>query len=147
MTAILSGKDVAAVLQHEYAAAVIETGTEHILVAPESFRDVARYIKYDAELQLEFLVGETAVDYYDYFEVVCHLLSMKKKQTFTLKTRIYDRENPSLPSLYPVWQGADFQEREIYDLMGISFEGHPDLRRIFLWEGFPGHPLRKDFIG
>ena len=74
-------------------------------------------------------------------------MTLKKNQSFTLKARVYDRENPSLPSLYPIWQGADFQEREIYDLMGISFEGHPDLRRIFLWEGFPGYPLRKDFMG
>ena len=147
MTAILTGKQVATALDKDFTAAVTETGADYIVVAPESFRDVAQYIKDDAELELEFLVGETAVDYYDYFEVVCHLLSIKKKHSFTLKTRVYDRENPSLPSLYPVWQGADFQEREIYDLMGISFEGHPDLRRIFLWEGFPGYPLRKDFKG
>jgi len=146
MTAILSGKDVAAALNSELAGAVTETGADCIVVAPEYFRDVARYIKDDANLGLEFLVGETAVDYYDYFEIVCHLLSMKKHHSFTLKTRVYNRENPSLPSLYPVWQGADFQEREIYDLFGISFEGHPDLRRIFLWEGFPGYPLRKDFM-
>jgi len=147
MTRVLSGKDVAAVLKKDFGGAIEETGSDYLRVSPESFRDAARQIKDDAGLQLEFLVGETAVDYYDYFEVVCHLLSLKKNQSFTLKTRVYDRENPSLPSLFPVWQGADFQEREIYDLFGISFEGHPDLRRIFLWEGFPGYPLRKDFIG
>lgn len=147
MTTILSGKEVAAALKKEFPAAITETGADYVVVTPESFREVAQYVKDDAVLALEFLVGETAVDYYDYFEVVCHLLSMKKKHSFTLKTRLVDRENPSLPSLYPVFQGADFQEREIYDLMGISFEGHPDLRRIVLWEGFPGHPLRKDFMG
>jgi NADH-quinone oxidoreductase subunit C len=63
-----------------------------------------------------------------------------------VKVQCYDRENPSLPSVVGLWQGADFQEREIYDLFGIRFEGHPNLKRIFLWEGFEGHPLRKDFI-
>ena len=51
-----------------------------------------------------------------------------------------------MPSVIGLWQGADFQEREIYDLMGIKFEGHPNMKRIFLWEGFPGYPLRKDFL-
>ena len=63
--------------------------------------------------------------------------------SLVLKVRIDERENPSLPSVANLWQGADFQEREIYDLFGIRFEGHPNLKRIFLWEGFPGHPLLK----
>ncbi|GAH82618.1 unnamed protein product [marine sediment metagenome] len=63
-----------------------------------------------------------------------------------LKVRCYDRENPTLPSVVGIWRGADFQEREIFDLFGIGFEGHPNLRRIVLWEGFEGHPLRKDFL-
>jgi NADH-quinone oxidoreductase subunit C len=64
-----------------------------------------------------------------------------------LKTRVLDHEAPEAPSVTPVWYGAHPQEREIYDLMGIRFSGHPFLKRIFLWEGFPGHPLRKDFLG
>jgi NADH-quinone oxidoreductase subunit C len=63
-----------------------------------------------------------------------------------LKARCYDRENPVLPSVVGLWRTADFQEREIYDLLGISFTGHPNLKRIALWEGFEGHPLRKDFL-
>ncbi|MEE9399093.1 MAG: NADH-quinone oxidoreductase subunit C, partial [Dehalococcoidales bacterium] len=62
------------------------------------------------------------------------------------KIRCYQRNNPVLPSLVGLWQGADFQEREIYDLMGIKFDGHPNMKRIVLWEGFEGHPLRKDYL-
>ncbi len=146
MITALTGKDVAARLQQEFPDAVVETGEECVVVDAARFRDVAAYLKGAPDLKLDFLCNETAVDYYDYFEVVCCLLSMATKRSFMLKTRVYDRENPVLPSLYPVWQGADFQEREIYDLFGINFEGHPDLRRIFLWEGFPGYPLRKDYL-
>jgi NADH:ubiquinone oxidoreductase subunit C len=63
-----------------------------------------------------------------------------------LKTRCNDREQPVVPSVISVWQGADFQEREIYDLLGIRFAGHPNMKRIFLWEGFKGHPLRRDYL-
>jgi NADH:ubiquinone oxidoreductase subunit C len=57
-----------------------------------------------------------------------------------------DHESPEVPSVVSVWLGAHLQEREAYDLLGIRFAGHPDMKRIFLWEGFPGHPLRKDFL-
>ena len=61
--------------------------------------------------------------------------------------RLYGREEPELPSVISVWRGADLQEREVWDLMGIRFEGHPNMKRIMLWERFPGHPHRKDFLG
>ena len=86
------------------------------------------------------------MDYYDYFEVVYQLTSMKHNHSLVLKTRCYDRINPVVPSVVRLWRGADFQEREVYDLMGISFEGHPNLKRIALWQGFEGHPLRKDYL-
>jgi NADH:ubiquinone oxidoreductase subunit C len=71
--------------------------------------------------------------------------SLEFNRSITLKARCYTRDNPSVPSLTGLYQGADIQEREIYDLMGIAFQGHPNLKRILLWEGFDGHPLRKDF--
>jgi NADH-quinone oxidoreductase subunit C len=86
------------------------------------------------------------VDYYDHFEVVYLLISIQHNHSLMLKTRCYGRDNPSLPSVVSLWNGAIFQEREIYDLMGITFEGHPDMKRIFLWQGFQGHPLRKDYL-
>ena len=74
------------------------------------------------------------------------MTSTMHNHSIVLKTRCHDRENPSVPSVISLWQGADLQEREIYDLMGIRFEGHPNLKRLFLWDGFQGHPLRKDYL-
>ena len=78
--------------------------------------------------------------------MVYHLTSISHNQSLVIKTRIFDREDPVVPSVISLWRGADYQEREVWDLMGIRFTGHPNPKRIMLWEGFPGHPLRKDFI-
>ena len=78
------------------------------------------------------------------FEVIYHVYSFKTHEHLRFKTRVSE-EKASLPSLTPVWHAADWQEREVFDMMGITFEGHPDLRRILMWEGYPYFPLRKDF--
>ena len=88
----------------------------------------------------------TAVDYMDYFEVVYNLISIKNNHSVVLKTKCYGRENLNVPSVVGLWRTADYQERETFDLFGISFEGHPNLKRLFLWEGFEGHPLRRDYL-
>ena len=91
--------------------------------------------------------GSSAVDYIDHFEVVYHLTSLPKNASAVVKTRVgLGRTDASVPSVVPIWRGADYQEREVWDLMGIRFEGHPNHKRIMLWEGFPGHPLRKDYV-
>ncbi|MHB1793796.1 MAG: NADH-quinone oxidoreductase subunit C [Acidobacteriaceae bacterium] len=83
-----------------------------------------------------------------YLEVVYHLYSMEKKQgPVILRMRTENRaEGVHLPSLTHVWRSADFQEREIFDLYGVVFDGHPDLRRILMWDGFQDHPMRKDYV-
>ena len=88
----------------------------------------------------------TAVDYVEYFEVVYHITSTIHKHSAVLKAKVYGRDAPSVPSVISVWRGADLQEREIWDLMGVAFEGHPNLKRILLWEGYPGHPLQRDYL-
>jgi NADH-quinone oxidoreductase subunit C len=108
---------------------------------------VARALRDDPELRMQMLTSLTAVDYLTHFEIVYHCVSLAKNHLGVLKVRIADREDAVVPSVTDVWWGAHLQEREAYDLMGIRFEGHPDMRRIFLWEGFAGHPLRKDFMG
>jgi NADH-quinone oxidoreductase subunit C len=83
-----------------------------------------------------------------YLEVVYHLYSVSKKQGPVI-VRLHTanrKEGVTLPSLTPVWRSAEFQEREAFDLFGIVFEGHPDLRRILMWEGFTDHPMRKDYV-
>ena len=83
-----------------------------------------------------------------YLEAVYHLYSMEKKHgPLVLRQRTEDRAGGvTVPSLTPVWRSAEFQEREIFDLYGIIFEGHPDLRRILMWDGYEDHPMRKDYV-
>ncbi len=83
-----------------------------------------------------------------YLEVIYHLYSMSRKQgPVIIRLRTGNRtDNVTLPSLTPVWRACDFQEREVYDLFGIVFAGHPDLRRILMWDGFKDHPMRKDYV-
>jgi len=93
----------------------------------------------------DYLSAVTGVDYPDRFEVIYHLYSMKEEKGPLILKVSTSKEEPEVPSVTPLWPGANFQEREVYDLMGIRFSGHPDLKRILLWEGYEGHPLRKDF--
>jgi NADH-quinone oxidoreductase subunit C len=114
-------------------------------ITPATLPEVARFVHDDPELDGRFLASLTGVDRYDEFEVVYHVASMSHNHTFVLKVRA-DHEQPEVPSVASVWLGAHLQEREAFDLLGIAFTGHPDLKRLFLWEGFPGYPLRKDFM-
>ena len=118
-----------------------------ITIRRESLVDVMRTLRDQFEYQQ--LMEIAGVDYpsrQERFEVVYHLTSLNKQHTAILKTRLDGREELTLPSVYHLWRGADYQEREIWDLMGISFSGHPNMKRIMLWEGFEGHPLRKDYL-
>ncbi len=145
MTVALLAKDVIAKLAEKFPGSLSEAGKDSVLVNAASLLEVAAYLKNTPGFDFDYLNFVTAVDYYSYFEVVYHLTSLKHNHSIFLKVRCYDRASPSVPSVVSLWQGADFQEREIFDLFGIKFEGHPNLKRIFLWEGFPGYPLRKDF--
>ena len=146
MTVALSGKEIASKIEEKSPGSVVESSLNNLVVKSDSLIDVARFLK-DAEgLDFDFLNFITAIDFFDHFEVVYMLSSLKNNHSLMVKVRCYDRDNPSLPSVVGIWQGADFQEREIYDLFGIRFEGHPNLKRIVLWEGFKGHPLSKDYM-
>ncbi|HSM55137.1 MAG TPA: NADH-quinone oxidoreductase subunit C [Candidatus Sulfomarinibacteraceae bacterium] len=115
------------------------------VVPAEKLREVAAYVR--DELGFDYLSSVTGVDLIDddKMEVVYHTYSIDKGGgALELKVQV-DREDPVVPSLTPMWPGADFQEREIWDLFGIRFEDHPNLRRILLWDGFDGHPMRKDW--
>ena len=146
MTVALSGKEIATQIEEKFPESVVESSEKAVVVKSDSLLDVAAFLKDTPDLDFDYLNYITAVDYYDHFEVVYMLSSLEHNHCLVIKARCYDRESPALPSVVHLWQGADFQEREIYDLMGIKFEGHPNMKRIFLWEGFAGHPLRKDFM-
>lgn len=99
------------------------------------------------QLGFDYLVDLSAVDHYGEdprFSIVYELYSFKHRSHLRLKTRVSE-ESPELPTVTPVWRTADWHERESYDMFGIRFRGHPDLRRILMWEGYPYFPLRKDF--
>ena len=145
MTRAVQGEELAGYVRQRFPDAGTQWEGESLWVDPSDLREVAQFLKEDPGLAFNFLNAVSAVDYVYYFELVYHLTSFEYNHSAVVKTRLYSRETPTAPSVVGVWPGADFQEREIYDLMGVSFQGHPNLKRIMLWEGFPGHPLRKDF--
>lgn len=117
--------------------------TEDAVVVAEFIPDVARYLR--DTLGYEFLSNITAVDYLadGLIELVYHFGDFAGS-LLTVKTRV-PRDKPSAPSITPFWPGASLQEREAFDLYGVDFSGHPELRRIYMWEEFEGFPMRKDF--
>src|SRR5262245_35284325 len=115
-------------------------------VQPWSWPEVARTLRDDPALRFEFLDCGPGMDWRDkkQIHVVFHLFPYTHKHAFVLKAAL-DRADPVLPSVVSVWSVANWQERECYDLLGVLFEGHPDLRRVLLPPDWEGHPLRKDF--
>ena len=146
MTRGLIGSDLAGRVNEALPGTAIEWNEIDIWIEPDSLLSVTRFLKDDPALDFSFLTAISAVDFIEYFEIVYHLLSMRRNHSAVLKMRCYGRQEPTVDSVIGIWRGADLQEREIWDLMGIRFEGHPNMKRILLWEDFPGHPLRKDFV-
>ena len=147
MTRAHSGEDAAKRIDEAVPGAVVDYNKTDVWVKPENILETARLLKSDDSLDFSFLNAVTAVDYIEYFEMVYHLLSLRRNVSLVVKSRLSGRDGLEAPSVYEVWRGADLQEREVWDLMGIRFDGHPNMKRVLLWEGFPGHPLRKDFLG
>jgi len=109
--------------------------------------EIARVLRDDAPFRLDYCSFVSAVDWPDQriFEVAYHLFSMEKRHEMLIKVRV-PRDDARLASVTGLWSGANWHERETYDLFGITFEGHPDLRRIMMTEDWHGHPLRKDYV-
>lgn len=121
-------------------------GEQTIVVERERIVEIMQFLRDDEALRYNFLSDLTAVDFLGRkprFEVVYHLLSMPHKRRVRIKVLVED--SVPTPSIVEVYPGANFPEREVYDMFGIEFEGHPDLRRILLPEDWEGHPLRKDY--
>lgn len=121
--------------------------TPALIVQPKDLLKVCRFLKDSDKFQFDYLANLTAIDYPpERIDVVYHLYSMAQKHgPIVLKVKL-PRANPAVDSAVPVWRGAEYQEREAYDLYGVTFTGHPDLRRILMWDGFDGHPMRKDYV-
>ena len=142
----LDGHEVARRLGAALPGSIVTATDEWVEVQRERLADALRWLHDDPEMDAAQLSSLCGVDRYDHFEVVCHLQSLDHNHQIVVKARTDGRDDPAVPSAYPVYKGALLQERETYDLLGIRFDGHPDLRRLFLWEGYPGWPLRKDFL-
>lgn len=126
----------------------INLGDVELDVPKDKLLDLVRLLRLDAELQFNYLVSITAVDWLDSkdqrFEVIYHLLSIPFSRKLRLRVALPE-EDPKVDSIVPVWPGANFMEREVWDMFGITFANHPDLRRILMYDEFVGHPLRKDY--
>lgn len=127
----------------------IAHGELTMVIDREVVLPVMTMLKEDPDFQFNFLSYVTAADYSQYnrtprFEVVWNLLSLTKKHRLRVKAGVPE-DDPTIDSVFPIWQTANFQEREAFDMFGIIFQGHPDLRRILMPDDWEGHPLRKDF--
>lgn len=147
-------EEIKAMIEAAVPGAVVEivpnpspSGQHSLRLAPECALAVAKFLRDDAELRLDFLSNVTGVDWPDSLEAVYHLYSVEKKHgPVVIRMKTVNRtDQVELPSLTPIWRSAEFQEREIFDLYGIIFTGHPDLRRLLMWEGFKDHPMRRDY--
>jgi len=121
-------------------------GDDIVMISREALLPVASFLKSPPH-DFTLLLDLTCVDYQHEnlrFEMVYHLFSAAQNKRLRIKTRLAENDL-RIASLASVWKNANWLEREVYDLFGVRFEGHPDLRRIFMWEGFDGHPLRKDY--
>jgi NADH-quinone oxidoreductase subunit C len=140
-------------LKRELGTRVLATssfrGDDEAVVAAASWIAAARFLRDDPACAMNHFIDITAIDYPERepalprFDVVLCLRSLEKNHRVRLKTRVRDGEQ--LDSLCEIWQGANWTEREVWDLFGIRFRGHPDMRRILMYEEFIGHPLRKDY--
>ncbi|RMH13417.1 MAG: NADH-quinone oxidoreductase subunit C [Planctomycetota bacterium] len=136
-------------------------GQSTLVVEPQDLLDVMRFLREDEQCRYDFLSDVIGIDYLGYptpmpgrFAVVYNLVSYEHDRRFFVKVYLNPtrptegiEEDPALylESMCPIWPGAEWPEREVFDMFGIRFRNHPDLRRILLWEDYPAHPLRKDY--
>nr|WP_315850949.1 NADH-quinone oxidoreductase subunit D [Planctomyces sp. SH-PL62] len=140
--------DLADRLNAEFGAGTASIIRAGLLIPAEKLVDAARFLRDRNEIRYDYLASLQSVHYEDCIEVNYHLDSTTRPGSMILlRVRVAEAEGEGeLPSLYHVYRGADFQEREVYDMMGVRFTGHPELTRILMWEGFAYHPLRKDYL-
>ncbi len=133
-------------LPHSIVEVSTFRGEITVVVTKKKIYEICKFLCSDPDLQFDFLTDLCGVDLFPQmprFEVVYLLYSMKNTQRLRLKAKVGESE--SIASVESIWKAANWAEREVYDLFGIFFKNHPDLRRILLWDGYEGHPLRKDF--
>jgi NADH-quinone oxidoreductase subunit C len=142
------------VLKEKFGDAVLEThshlGDDTAVVDAKRWKEICAFLRNDPQMDMNLIVDLCGVDFPDReprFEVVLHVYSIPKRHRLRLKARVGDAEGDGaeIDSVTDVWPGANWYERETFDLMGVTFKNHPDLRRILMYPEFTGHPLRKDY--
>jgi NADH-quinone oxidoreductase subunit C len=144
-------KKVVRAVKKAFKDGVLESHAQHgdhtVIVNPGELHEIARFLRDDPDMDMKHFCDLTVVDWperEERFEVVVHLHSITHGHRIRIKTSVGGPE-PTVPSITPLFKGADWFEREAWDMYGVRFDGHPDMRRILLWEEFEGHPLRKDY--
>jgi len=135
-------------LGSQMVSSTVELGDAVIVIGREKMLDFFRLLKLDSELAFNMLIDLTVVDWMDQredrFEVVYHFLSLSTQHRLRIKIAVTE-DDPAVESITSLWSGANYFEREAWDMYGVTFKGHPDLRRILMYDEFKGHPLRKDY--
>ena len=141
-------KEIVDRIRSRFPSAVAEvvepTGDPFVVIHAASLVDVARFLRESSDLEFDYLASVGGTDDLQNLWSVMHLYSIRHVHRLVMKVKL-DRANPVVASLCPVWPGANWHEREAWDLYGIQYTGHPDPRRILLPEDWPGHPMRKDY--
>jgi NADH-quinone oxidoreductase subunit C len=129
------------------AATFDETGEFlNVLVPNSDFHPFMKTIREDEKFYFDFLFCLTCVDWKTYFNMVYHLLSKDHRHEMVVKVKLENRDAAEIETVSDIWKTANFHEREVFDLFGVKFKNHPDLRRLFLDDNWPGFPLRKDYV-
>ncbi len=135
-------------LPNQTISAELNLGDVDVHVKSDNLFDFIKILKLDSDFKFNMLLNVTAVDWMDTkenrFEIVYHLLSTEKKSRIRIKSDLPE-SNPEVESVSGLWSGANFMEREVFDMYGIKFKNHPELKRILMYDEFVGHPLRKDY--
>jgi len=143
----MTNEELLLVLAEKFPDAEVKQGVQYVemTVAADSLHETAVQLKETDDISFDYLICLTGVDYPENMAVIYHLESIKHRHVMVLKVRTADRINPAIDTLSDVWITAKYHEREAYDLLGIHFNNHTDLRRLFLEDGW-GFPLRKDYV-
>lgn len=143
----MTNEELQSYLTERFPDAATKLGPQYVemTVGADSLHETAMQLKQSGETSFDYLFCLTGVDYTENMGVVYHLESVQHRHTMVLKVKTADRANPAIDTVSDVWATAKYHEREVYDLLGVRFNGHTDLRRLFLEDGW-GFPLRKDYV-
>ncbi len=143
----MTNEELKAYLTERFPEAEIKTGPQYVemTVVNSSLLETANQLKTEKETSFDYLFCLTGVDYPQNMGIIYHLESLEHRHTMVLKVKTADRVNPAVDTVSSVWVTAKYHEREVYDLLGVRFNNHTDLRRVFLDDDW-GHPLRKDYV-